>query len=51
MMHAPSEAKTTKKTTGWSEETRNIFHPGDIITALSGGVWYEKEQGGLFKLT
>jgi curved DNA-binding protein CbpA len=34
MMHAPSEAKTTKKTTGWSEETRNIFHPGDIITAL-----------------
>lgn len=24
----------SNRTTGWTEETRNIFHPGDIVTAI-----------------
>lgn len=32
--HIPRHFSTSSRTTGWTEATRNHFHPGDIITAL-----------------
>ncbi len=29
-------AGASKKTTGWTEQSRNDFHPGDVITAIRG---------------